>query len=143
GVELPNNALQPNRYIGIDGANGSGLDVAYLPDDGQTGGATEGSMPRTHSVQRATESEEVGPLVNPLAAGLLPCHVLRRARHGTPLGNTDVTDGPGQTKVGDPHALNAVLQHNVGRLDVAMDQPLGVGCGQAGRGLHSDAENFL
>ena len=37
---------------------------------------------------------------------------------------------------------DAVLQQDVGRLDVAVDQPLGVGRRQAGGRLHADAQDL-
>ena len=43
------------------------------------------------------------------------------------LRQAGVVDGAGQAEVGDLDALHAVLQQNVGRLDVAVDQALLVG----------------
>ena len=47
------------------------------------------------------------------------------------LRQAGVVGGAGQAEVGDLDALDAVLQQDVGRLDVAMDQPLRVGGRQA------------
>src|SRR5262249_42102993 len=49
---------------------------------------------------------------------------------------------PGQAEVGDPDALDAVLQQDVSRLDVAVHQALGVGGGQAGGDLPADAQHL-
>ena len=69
-------------------------------------------------------------------------HVLRRAGDDAALRQAGVVDRPGQAEVGDLDALDAVLQQDVGRLDVAVDQPLGVGRRQAGGRLHADAEDL-
>ena len=58
------------------------------------------------------------------------------------LRQAGVVGGAGQAEVGDLDPLDAVLQQDVGRLDVAVDQALGVGRGQAGGDLHADAEDF-
>ena len=50
-----------------------------------------------------------------------------------------VLGGQCQAEVGNLHALDAVLQEDVGRLDVAVHQPLGVGGGQPGGNLQADA----
>ena len=49
------------------------------------------------------------------------------------LGQAGVVGGPGQPEVGDLDPLDAVLQQDVRRLDVPVDQPLGVGGGQPAR----------
>ncbi len=48
-----------------------------------------------------------------------------------------------QAEVGDLDPLDAVLQQDVRRLDVAMDQALGVRRGQPERRLHADPKDFL
>ncbi len=59
------------------------------------------------------------------------------------LRQAGVGGGPGQAEVGDLDPLDAVFQQDVGRLDVAVDQPLGVGGGQAGGRLHADAQDLV
>ncbi len=54
-----------------------------------------------------------------------------------------VIDRSGQAEVGDLHPLDPVLQKDVGRLDVAMDQSLGMGRGQARSRLHADPQDLL
>ncbi len=58
------------------------------------------------------------------------------------MGNRIVVHRAGQSEVGDLDPLDAVLQQDVGRLDVAVDQPLGVGRGQGAGGLATDAEDL-
>src|SRR6266851_4940705 len=50
--------------------------------------------------------------------------------------------GAGQAEVGDLDPLDVVLQENVGRLDVAVDQPPGVRRRQPGGDLHADAHDL-
>ena len=54
-----------------------------------------------------------------------------------------VVDRAGQAEVGDLDPLDAVLQQDVRRLDVAMDQPLRVGGRQPRGRLHADAEDLV
>ena len=82
-------------------------------------------------------------LIDRLAAGLLRGHVLRRAGDDAGLRQAGVVRRPRQAEVGDLDPLDAVFQQDVGRLDVAVDQPLGVRGGQAGGRLHADAEDLL
>ena len=53
-----------------------------------------------------------------------------------------VVDRAGQAEIGDRDPLDAVLQQDVGRLDVAMHEPLRVGRGQPGGDLHADAQHL-
>ena len=80
-------------------------------------------------------------MVDRLAPGLLGGHVLRRAGDDAALRQAGVVDRAGQAEVGDLDPLDAVLQQDVGRLDVAVDQPLGVGRGQPGGRLHADPQD--
>jgi hypothetical protein len=82
-------------------------------------------------------------MIDGFATGLLGGHVLRRAGDDTGLSQSGIIGRPGQAEVGNLDALDAVLEQDVGRLDVAVDQSLGVGGGEAGGGLHTDAENLL
>ena len=59
------------------------------------------------------------------------------------LRQAGVVDGAGQAEVGDLDALDAVLQQDVGRLDVAMDQPLLVRGRQPLGDLQADAQDLL
>ena len=59
-----------------------------------------------------------------------------RLRHG------GVVDRAGESEVGDLDPLDAVLQQDVGGLDVAVNQALGVGGGQTAGGLRADAEDL-
>ena len=57
---------------------------------------------------------------------LPPVDELRRARDHTCTCHRRIIDGPSQAKVGDRDAFDAILQKNVGWLDVAMYQSLSV-----------------
>ena len=58
------------------------------------------------------------------------------------LRNSNVVDAAGQAEIGDFDPFDAVLEQNVGRLDVAMDQSLRVRRSQTGRNLQADAQNL-
>src|SRR5579871_866745 len=71
-------------------------------------------------------TEEVGPALYrvPLAASLLRAHVGGRPGKAGPL--TEFLLPQGQPEVGHV-GLAAAAEEDVGRLDVAVDQPLGMG----------------
>ena len=57
-----------------------------------------------------------------------------------PTGHRHVVGRAGQAEVGQHGPLDSFFQEDVGRLHVAMHEPLLVGRGQAGRRLHADAQ---
>ena len=65
-----------------------------------------------------------------------------RAGDDAGLRQAAVVRGAGQAEVGQLHPLDAVGEQDVGRLHVAVNEPLCVGGGQAGGRLHSDAQNL-
>ncbi len=58
------------------------------------------------------------------------------------LGQTGVVGRTGQPEVGDLDVRDAVLQEDVGRLDVAVDQPHGVGGSQPSGDLLTDSHDL-
>ena len=67
----------------------------------------------------------------------------RGADQGAVLRQPRVVDGAGQAEVGDLDPRQLVLEHDVRRLDVAVDQALRVGGGQARGDLHADPQQLL
>src|SRR5262249_42850521 len=59
------------------------------------------------------------------------------------LRQANVVGGTGQAEVRQPYALHAVLQQDVGRLDIAVDQPVLVSCRQTAGDLHADTQNLF
>ncbi len=82
-------------------------------------------------------------MVDGLAAGLLGRHVLRRAGDDAGLGQTRVVGGAGEAEVDELDALDAVLQQDVRRLDVAVDQPDRVRRLEPPGRLHADPDDLL
>ena len=115
--------------------------VADPPQHAQRGRCPERRTAGAHGVQHGAQAEQVGAVVDRLAPGLLGRHEQGRAGDDAALGQAGVVHRAGQAEVGDLHALDAVLQQDVRRLDVAMDQPLRVGRGQARCGLHADPQD--
>src|SRR5581483_2339143 len=69
--------------------------------------------------------------------GLLGGHVPRGAEEGAAAGQGRVVGVAGQAEVGDPDDA-LVVEEQVGRLDVAVDDAAGVGVGEAVGGLGAD-----
>ena len=69
-------------------------------------------------------------------------HELRRAGHDAVLGELGVVGHPCQAEVRDLDTGQAVLQQQIGGLDVPVDQPLRVRRRQRGGSLKRDANGF-
>ena len=104
--------------------------------------ARNGGRPVAHGVEDAAEAEQVAAASTGVAAGLLGRHVVRRAGQVAGVREAGVVGRAGQAKVGEQRPLDALLQQDVRRLHVAVDEALGVGGGQAGGGLLADAQDF-
>src|SRR5262249_7535919 len=82
----------------------------------RAGAPAKGGLAGAQGVQDATEAEQVGAVVDALAARLLRRHVGGGARDDARLRQAGVVAGAGQAEVGQLDALDAVLQEDVGRL---------------------------
>ena len=113
GIERPG----PRRLLGLD-----------LLDQLEPVRRVERRAEREQLVERQPQGVDVGPGV-PLAPEPLGGHVAERAQDVAGLGQPVVLP-LGQAEVGDPdHPLG--VEQQVRRLDVAVDDPAGVGVGQA------------
>ena len=130
------------RDLGVELPDRSWRLLADSLERGHAGAGPERGLARAQGVEDAAQAEQVGPVIDRLAAGLLGRHVLGRPGHHARLGHRGVVHRAGQPEVGDLDPLDAVLQQDVRGLDVAMDQPLGVGRGQGAGGLAADAEDL-
>ena len=98
---------------------------------------------RGHPVQDAAEAEQVAAVIDFPALGLLGRHVRRRADDRPLLRELAFrSGGSGQAEVQDLHAVGFRLQPDVGRLDVAVDQPALVGRRQSQGHLPADAQHL-
>src|SRR5207342_1373933 len=94
------------------------------------------------------EGKQVAAGVDGLTASLLGRHINRRPRNDPHRGQRLLSSvllvvyELGQAEVEDLH-LSGRSQKNVGGLDVAMDDPLGMGCHQRVRNLYAYVEHLL
>ncbi len=113
----------------------------HLGDDRLHGAAGEGRVADQHLVRRGTERVDVAAGADvALAHRLLGRHVGGRAERHAGLGHATVArlaGGEGDAEVGDQGA--AVMQENVLRLDVAMDDAAAMGIVEGTRHLGGDA----
>ena len=99
--------------------------------------ALEGPPPGQHLEHHDAERVDVRPLGRRLATGLLGAHVLDRPQGRPGQRHLGLGDRPGDPEVG--HLDPAVLgEEDVPGLDVAMDDPPGVGGGQRAGDLGRD-----
>jgi hypothetical protein len=111
--------------------------------DGQRVPVAERRLARGGPVQHGPQAEQVAPGIDGRAAGLLGGHVGGRADHGPRLGELGVRlAAAGQAEIDDPDPTPPLLQPHVRRLDVTVDQPPGVGRGQAVGDFPADAQHL-
>ncbi len=105
-------------------------------------GAAEGDGPGGHLVEDHAEREDVGLRADRLALDLLRRHVERRPDDGAGLRHARLLGGLGHAEVGDVDPIRGV-EHDVLRLQVAMDDALIVGGLEALGGLAEDPQQSL
>ena len=94
-------------------------------------------------VQHEAEGVEVGPAVEPAAAHLLRGQVLGRAHHHVVAGEVvAAAERLGDAEVGQQH-LAVGRDHDVARLDVAVDEPGRVGSVERAGERHADVHGQL
>ena len=126
GQQLGNQLGQLRRQVGIQFLNRRRL----LRGDGDHGFHGVAALPRqlagAELVENAAQAEQVGPAVDLVAPGLLRRHVGGRADDHAQLRQPFVPLGRlGQAEIEDFHpAAGGGVQPDVGRLDVAVDQPV-------------------
>ena len=133
---------EPLGDLGVGLADRARRVLADTLQDGHRAAGAEGCAARAHGIEDAAEAEQVGAAIDGLTAGLLWGHVLRRPRKGTALRQAGVVCHTCQAEVGDLHPLDAIFQQDVCRLDVAVDEPLGMRGGQTRCRLHADAQDL-
>jgi hypothetical protein len=103
--------------------------VEHLEEDRVHRLGLEGLVAGEELVHHGADREDVGALVDPLAPDLLGRHVVRRAHDRPRLGHLGGAE-PGQAEVHDLHRARG-QQVDVRGLEVAVDDALGVGVGEA------------
>ena len=115
--------------------------VHELVEDGRDVRAREGLLAREHLEAAHPEREDVAPPVELVAHGLLGRHVGRRAEQGAGLGQVGVGELR-DPEVGDLDPV-FLVQDQVLRLDVAVDDALAVGVVDRRGDLAGQADDLL
>ena len=89
-------------------------------------------------VEDAAEAEQIGAVIDAFAVSLFGGHVQRRAGDEAGAGEPDIFEAAGEAEVRELHAVADVFNEDVARLDVAVNEPAGVGGREPGRGLLPD-----
>ena len=100
----------------------------------------ERPLAREHFIQHQAQRINVAAHGDFFSGQLFGRHVGRSA--AAHFVAADVVGDSRQAKIGD-HDLAAAVEHDVGRLQVAMQNALGVGRGQSGAKLARDVERFV
>ena len=142
GEEPGDDARQPGRHVGIGEAHVGRLDVGHHPQHRMARLGAEWRATCGHREQHGAERKQIAAGVDRLPEGLLRRHEMRRAGQQAGDGEAGVVGGAGEAEVGEEDAIDAIFKKDVGRLHIAVDEPLGVRRGQAARRLQADAEDL-
>jgi hypothetical protein len=142
GVQPGDDRFQPVGDVRVERAHGRRRLLAHQPQHLRRAVGLKRRPAGTKRVQHAAQAEQVGAVVHLLAAGLLGRHVQRGPGDVAGPRQAHVVRRPGEAEVRELHAPDAVLQQDVARLDVAVDQPLRVRGRQPLRRLQADAEHL-
>ena len=130
------------RHVRVHLAQRRGRFVGHAAEDREGRLAVERRRAGRGFVQHAAEAEQIGAVIDFVAAGLLGSHVERRAGDEPRARQFHVFGRPGQAEVGELDAVDRVFEEDVARLDVAVDEPAGVCRGQPGGGLHAEPRDL-
>ena len=134
---------QPFGQVRIDLSHWSRRLLTHLFHHGQHIVRTKRAEAGTHRVHHASKAEQVAPLVDDFTASLLGRHTLWRAQNLAGMSDPAVRYCSCQAEVGDLDSFDAVLQQNIGRLDVAMNQSTLVSRCEPFRDLPGDANDLF
>jgi hypothetical protein len=81
-------------------------------------------------------------MIGRFAARLFGGHVVRCPGYHAAVGHRRLGRCAGQAEIGQPHPFHTVLEQDIRRLDIAMDQSLGVRSCQPGCCLHADPQDL-
>ena len=109
--------------------------VGHAAEDGERRLAVERMLAGRGFIKHAAEAEEVRAMIDGLAVGLFGGHVERRAGDEPGAREPHIFEAAGQAEVGQFHAVADFFDQDVARLDVAVDEPAGVGGREPGGGL--------
>lgn len=138
--QFADDPIQPIRRDRIRLLDRPGGILAHLADDPGHAFGLKRRLAGDQRVKNAPEAEQVAAMAESFALRLFRAHVQGSSRDHAALGNAGVVRGSGQTEVGELDSLDAVLQKDVGRLDITVNQALGMSGGQPAGRLHSDPQ---
>ncbi len=141
GQGLEDDVLQLRRQAGAELGQRLGFLLEDRVDQGLVVVPLEGKFAREQLVEHDSQRPDVRPLVERLPAGLLRRHVSHRAHGRLAFRQRRPALELGQPEV---HDLGPALgrDHDVGALDVPVDDAFAVGLPQAGRHLVDQAYSF-
>ncbi len=142
GEELVDRVGEPSGNLGIDLSERAMAHLGDLSQDRQRRIALEGRTTAAHFIENRAQTEKIGTRVGRFAHRLFGRHIERSAAHETGASELHIFGGAGQAEVGQLHAVVRRLEQNVARLDIAVNQPLGMRGREAMRGLHADAHDL-
>ena len=142
-VQLLDDAAEPLRHFGDDLTHRPGSVVGHALQNRQCRLRSERRPASQHRVNHAAEAEKVGAVIERFPTRLFRRHVHRRTGHNSATCQAGIVGGTRQPKVRDLHLLlRSVIDQDVRRLDVAVNQSLVVGGSQTLRDLPGDIQSL-
>jgi len=132
--------LDDRVHVGHDGRRAAGTGRAAQLAQLLEARCVERALAREQLVEHEAERIDVAARGDLDSLELLGRHVVRRA--GADLGAGDIRGQRGEAEIRDAHLPRAV-DHDVRRLEVAVQDPLGVRGGEAGTDLSRDLDRLL
>ena len=138
---LQDDPAQAGRDLGVERLGIGRRLAAVLEDDAERRLALEGDPARDHLEEHRPQGVDVGPAVDVAAVRLLRGHVLRRPDDDPGAGDAAGVERAGDAEVHDL-GVAVLVDHDVLRLEVAVDDAQPVGLGQPFGDLPGQADGL-
>jgi hypothetical protein len=130
GQALIDDLAKPPRHSRRDARQGGRVLGYLLGQDLADGGCLEGEPPGEGVEGDRAKRVEIRPVIDRFAQGLLRAHEFGSAQHLATVERGRIADLPRDAEIGDHCAAGCVLEQDIVRFDVSMDDPLFVRIGE-------------
>ena len=140
GHQFADDSAQPFGDVGIDLSNGRWLIVSDAAEYAVACLCAKWRTPGAHCVQHATKAEQITAMINRFGSRLLRRHVQWCSCQHSGSREGCIIHGASESKVRQYRTCNGAVEQDVGRFDIAMDQPLSVRGGKSVSSVHANPQ---